>query len=496
MNWFVRNALVVNIFALVLAFSWIHGGTRPDLLLPVIPWLTFFVLQILIVFPQAKSTEDLMEARTRVWRALRKDPLTWASLFLLLLLVIPLFNVAGAPVFDSAAGRWTNPVPPIGWLPSCVVADQHAVLLLWFPPALAAALACRHGLLKRGKRLLLELICWNGAVLAAIGFAQLATGTKEMLWFVPLDSYYFSTFGYPNFAGAFFTLVFALACGIWGFDATLFLQSEQAAIVQSEKTFFVRHRMLLPMALTFFAAMATLSRAAILLASFVLASFAVYMILYTWKRLSQGARVKIFAGIFALIAVFAVALMLFRFNDFKAELKTLTLDAVVKRVSGTGYYHQRVAKAIYRDHPVFGVGGWGYPHYQMQYMTPEDLKNMQVQGGANVHNDSWQFLAEQGYVGFGTLAACALMLAVPLWISIFRLIKKSFKLSKIDVDRNSPAGHWFYCVPVPLVAVIIGTSATLFHSLGDLPFRDPAVLTVWVLAFACVFGWVPVSKRG
>jgi len=495
MNWFVRNVLVLNVMALVAAFSWIHGGTRPDLLLPVIPWLTVFTLQFLIVFPQAKSTETLMEARERVWSSMKRDPLVYLSLFLLALLVIPLFNVAGAPVFDAATQRWVNPQPLYEWLPSCVAADQHAVLLLWFPPALTAALAARHGLLKRGKRLLIEMICWNGAVLAVIGFAQLLSGTDSLLWFVPLESHFFSTFGYPNFAGAFFTLVFALSAGVWMYESTLFMQSEQVAIVQSEKNFFVKHAMIAPMVLTFGAALATLSRAAILLSVAVLVALSIYMIIFVWRRISKGARVKIFAGIFALIAVAAVSLMVFKLDGFKGELSTLSYDAIVSRVSGTGYYHVRVAKAIYQDHSLFGVGGWGYPQYQMQYMTPEDLKHMQIQGGVNVHNDSWQFLAEQGYIGFGTLVACVLALTMPLFVSMFRLVRNSFKLAKTDVDKNSPASHWLYCIPLPLIAVFVGTFATLCHSLGDLPFRNPAVLTVWVLAFACVPGWIPVQKR-
>ncbi len=495
MNWFVRNVLVLHVLALVVAFSWIHGGTRPDLLMPVIPWLTAFALQCLIVFPQAKSTETLMEARERVWASLRRDPLLYFALILLALLVIPLFNVAAPPVFDESAQRWVNSVPPMEWLPFCVAADQHAVLLLWFPPALVAALAARHGLLKRGQRLLLELLCWNGTVLAVIGFAQVFSGTKDLLWFVPLESQFFSTFGYPNFAGAFFALVFAVSAGLWMYESTLFMHSEQVAITQTEKNFFIKHRMLAPTALNFVAALATLSRAAILLAVLVCAALCVYMILFVWSRVSKEARIKIFASIVAAIALAAVSLMLFQFKGFKGELRTLTYAAVVERVSGSGYYHVRVAQDIYRDYPVFGVGGWGYPHYKMQYMTAEDLKHMQITGGVNVHNDTWQFLAEQGYIGFGTLLACVLALLAPLWLGIYRLIRNALRLSKIDVDKNSPAAHWFYCIPPPLIAVFVGTAATVCHSLGDLPFRNPAVLTVWVLALACVPGWMPLVRR-
>ncbi|MDD2598193.1 MAG: hypothetical protein PHO37_03060, partial [Kiritimatiellae bacterium] len=356
MNWFVRNVLVLHVLALVLAFSWIQGGTRAELLVPAIPWLAALALQFLIVFPQAKSTETLMDARERVWRTLRRDPLVYISLLLLALLIIPLFNVAPPPVFDEAAGRWVNARPPIAWLPFCTVPDSHAVLLLWFPPALIAALSARHGLLKRGKRLLLELICWNGALLAAIGFAQVITETKELLWFVPLKSQFFSTFGYPNFAGAFFTLVFAISAGLWMYEATLFMQSETVAIAQSGRNFFIKHRMFAPMALNFIAALATLSRAAILLSLLVFLLLGLYLMLFVWKRVSRGAQIKIVATVFSLLMLVAAALTLFDLKEFKGEIGTLSYDAIHSRVTGSAYYHVRVAQEIHHDYPVFGVG--------------------------------------------------------------------------------------------------------------------------------------------
>ena len=33
------------------------------------------------------------------------------------------------------------------------------------------------------------------------------------------------------------------------------------------------------------------------------------------------------------------------------------------------------------------------------------------------------------------------------------------------------------------------------HSFGDLPFRAPSILIVWVLAWVCVSGWMPVIKK-
>ena len=148
MNFFIRNVVLLHIVALALAFSWIHGGTRPDLLLPVIPWLTAFALEFLLIFPQAKSTETLAEARSRVWRSLGRDPLLYLALALTVLLAIPFFNVSGYPEYNTVTHLWRNPAPPVPSLPFCVNPSEQAVLLLWFPPVLISALAAKHGLLK------------------------------------------------------------------------------------------------------------------------------------------------------------------------------------------------------------------------------------------------------------------------------------------------------------------------------------------------------------
>ncbi|MCL1919990.1 MAG: hypothetical protein FWG50_02765 [Kiritimatiellaeota bacterium] len=97
MNWFAKNVLLLNLMVLVGALAWIHGGTRPDLLFPVIPWLTLPVLEWLLVYPQVKKSESLLDARRRVWRGLARDPLTYLSVLFTVVLLIPVFNVAVAP---------------------------------------------------------------------------------------------------------------------------------------------------------------------------------------------------------------------------------------------------------------------------------------------------------------------------------------------------------------------------------------------------------------
>lgn len=495
MNYFIRNVVLLHIVALALAFSWVHGGTRPDLLLPVIPWLTAFALEFLLIFPQAKSTETLAEARSRVWRSLGRDPLLYLALALTVLLVIPFFNVSGYPEYNTGTHLWRNPAPPMPGLPFCVNPSEQAVLLLWFPPVLISALAAKHGLLKKGKRLLLECLCWNGAVLALFGFVQLMTGAKSIFWGETVFAHFFSTFGYPNFAGAFFTLLFALSAGLWFGRACAGLigPSDVGGARADEGTPLVSaHVLLVPVLLNLCAAIASLSRAAILLCGVVFLVLSLYMLFGIWQKTESSGHVKLMAAIILTLLIAGLSFTVFAPQALKTEIVSITPAAVVERVSGRGQYHARVAKEIFRDHSLFGVGGWGYPHYLMQYLTPEEHKAMQVQGGANVHNDTLQFLAEQGAVGFGLMIACVLALVVPL---VWQSVKVCRALAAEGADEEAAKPAWLYRLPPVLIAVFVGTAATVCHSLGDLPFRSPAVLIVWVLSFVCASGFLPAVRK-
>jgi len=493
MNFFLRNVLMLHILLLVIGFSWIHGGTRPDLLMPVIPWLTVFVIEHLLVFPQAKSSETLVEARRRVWRSLVRDPLLYIGLLLTVLLVVPFFNVAGEPQFNVQTQEWRIPSPPYPGLPFCVTPDEHAVLLLWYVPALIAVLAARHGLLKRGKRLLLHALCWNATALALLGFAQLATGATSVYWGAATFSYFFSTFGYPNFAGAFFTLHFALATGLWFSRASGERFGPAAAGVAwtEDDNASSPHWLLIPVLLNLVAAIASLSRAAILLCGVVFLVLSVYMLVGIWQKSDAGGHVKLVGVVLGVLLLVGLAFTIFAPGALKAELTTITPSAVFERVSGRGQYHARVAREIFMEHRLFGVGGWGYPHFATVTMTPEERKTMQIQGGANVHNDTLQFLAEQGAVGFGLMVLCALMLIVPLMVQAVRTTRV---LASAGLNATPAKPVWLYCLPPEVVAVFVGTTATVCHSLGDLPFRSPAILTVWLLAFACADGFLPAVR--
>lgn len=431
----------------VAAVAWAIGGTMSGLLFKVVPVSLACLVAATFVWPQCLPGECLAEARVRVRRSLRADPLTWISLGLVVLLLIPLVNVGLCWQCDAAQiAAGADPAPPVAWLPSCLNRRQHLPVPIWFLLALSVMLAVRHGLTSGGRRRFLDLLVWNGVTLAVLGFVQRVTHAPGPLWLSSEGALapwkFFSVFGYANHAAAYFTAMLCVALALWAGD------------VAAKRRFGIPVRAFV----LYCAAIGTLSRTAIVFATLAVAAGAAFACVVLVRRIRAGmrggwGRLLIIAGA---VAACAAA---FALDDVRLELSRLSPSAVSQRMIDRAQHHRRAAIGLWRDNRVFGCGGLGYMHLCMTKMTAEELKNLQMDGGAFVHNDYLQFLCEHGAVGLGLMAVLLVALLRPF----------------LSGWRRSPA----------VAFAAAGVFTVLLQALWDCPLRCPAVLmTLFGLAAA------------
>lgn len=499
MSFLVSNLAPIAVAVVVSLMAWMFGGGRGEMLVPVVPWLFVLMLEVIFCFPQRHAGETTYDARERVWHDMKRDPLVWIALGFMILLLVPFVNKGLCGVCDRAAIiAGASRKPPVPIIPFCVDRLDHLNVVLWFATALPAMVAVRHCLVRRGKRLVVSLIVWNGVALAVLGFVQHAMDAPGPLW-SPSTSFYggknsfFSTFGYVNTAGDYFTTLFGLSVALWRDCCEQqrlqgVAREKEGGHAKLQRTFWKRHYYLIPAVIFFYAALNTLSRAAIMLATVTAVVYFFHAFVSFLSSMHRARRA--WAAFWSLLGLSVVLCFAVTFapEGVEKEVDTLTTENVLDRVTGKAQYHVRIATAIWKDHPLFGVGGWGYKHFCIRKMTRSEYRTMQVVGGANVHDDYLQFLVEHGAVGFGALVAMVLMLLWPVSRTWAVLVKSVRFMKKKD---QPPQPVQIFALPAPAFCILTAVVATLIHAFGDCPLRSPAVLTLFFVSIAAIPGFLP-----
>ena len=503
MSFLYNNVAAITVALVASLMAWIFGGCRGEYLVPVVPWLFAFMVEVLLCFPQRHKWETTYEARARVWHELRRSPLLWVSIGLLVLLMIPFVNNGLCVGCDAAQiAEGFDPAPPAPFLPFCVNRLDQLDVVHWFAMALPALVIVHHGLTRRGKRMVIKLIVWNGVALAALGFVQGATGARGPFWCDPpgggevVD--FFSTFGYPNMAGDYFVTLFGLAMALWRDQYEEMRRAErsrdpadkQGINAKAHGRFWQKHYYLIPAAIFFYAALNTLSRAAIILVTVTAAVYFLHTMVVFLSRMRKSRRVVVGVWSTVVLGLIIFFASIFMPEDMQREVNTLGTTEVLDRVTGRGQYHAQVATAIWKDYRLFGCGGWGYRHFCVPKMQELDidLAVLQKVGGINVHNDYLQFLAEHGLVGFGAIVALVVLLLLPIARQWRRMVKDlRFKKAK----ELPPKPIQIFVLPAPVFFMLTTVVASLVHAFGDCPFRSAAVMTLFFITLAALPGFMP-----
>lgn len=516
MSFLSNNIAAILVAVTVSALGWIYGGTRGDLVNPVLPWLTVLMLEISIAFPQRHRDESMFDARERVWSSLKGDPFVWTSLALILLLAVPFVNRSLCVGCDAElVATGASPTPPVQFLPFCFDRMEHLNVFLWFAASLSAATVVRHCLTQSGRRMVLAMIVWNGFALAVLGFLQHALDAPGPLWNGETGlprvrgiqvgmADFFSTFGYSNMAGCYFVLLFGIAVAMWR-DTARRMQLEydmkdiSNAADKPPHLFWRGNYYLIPSAVFFYSALYSMSRSAIILASACAAIYIVHAFVTHLSHLrSKLEKVRAFmVGVFVICALVFVATV---FMPEKVIKEASSLDTVdtLDRVSGRTDETKRAAMEIWRENALFGCGGWGFVHLSEQKRSEDAAAGkkrkkatLPIVGGINVHNDYIQFLAEHGTIGFGLLVAAVVMLFWPVGRTWRELLKRTRFMKKQDLPARPVA---IFVLPAPVFCMIVASLCALIHAFGDCPFRSPAIMTLFFVSLAAMQGFLP--KKG
>ena len=493
MSFLIDNIAALFIAFVVCGFGWLFGGRDPALSLKVVPWLTVFMAEVAMCFPQRHPGESTAHARARVWKAIKKDPLAWTVLAFIVLLCVPFANTGLCPDCDRhLIEQGFSPNPVFRFLPFCVDRAMHLDVTMWFVPSLLAMLAAKHSLTHVGKRNLVEMLVWNGAALAILGFVQQLADAPGPLW-RPFGNgirvYFFSTFGYPNMAGSYFTMLFCLSVAVWRWCADdiheRIEKTNEARRFARHRLFWMKHYMMVPAIVNLFAALNTLSRAAIILVACSAVILFVHAAMVALSKMKKVERVRSAAFCGLALIVLAIVASAFMPDGVHREMSTVDAIGALDRVTGRGEYHSKVAMEIWREHAPFGVGGWGYIHFSPTKLPP---RKYWAPGSANVHHDHLQFLVEHGFVGYLMLVAIVGLLLAPACSTWIRLSKAARFLPK---KSQPPPPQALFALPGAAFAVLVADLVPVIHAFGDCPFRSAAVMALFFVSLACIDGYLP-----
>ncbi len=405
---------------------------------------------------------------------------------------------------------------PVPWLPHALRADEACTVLAWFTPVLVALLAIRHATLRHSKRMLCTFICAMTSVLAIAGIIQYLVDGSFLYWGMKSNAFFFATFGYPNHAACFFPAVMALSIGmlLWNLE-------------HREHTRIPGWLYIVSAILCAISAVLSGSRAGVLFTLAIMAFTTLYVPIRYFGSMSTRLKIAVptllFLGAFIVIGSAAFRIYAVNANQERTlalkqavtpeeqaaafalpSYRTIpSVDTVLKEIGDTDWAtfieHPMLMRSGYQGilalrqleaYPYFGAGAWSFRWLNVLYIdknNPEEqswFKSRTGVGQANVHNDTLQFLAEHGWVGFTLMLGCIAALAIPFFYTLFR--SPAVPMSDSVADRC-----WLNRICAYCVFAAVATTMIAAHSFIDLVFRSPACMMLYGLLFVCANGFVP-----
>jgi len=363
----------------------------------VLLWLSLFAFCWLILEPSLRSGEALHQARKRVLREILRDPLFWASLFLLLVTGVRALNDGISLVYDAENAKWNVAPSLFPLLPGCVKGTGD----LPFAALLAGTVlmqGCRHALGRSARMCFLmvsSFLAGLAAVLAIFAGASGAEAVKTAIACPVTESFYVGVAFYLHLLGGTVALfaaferkwnlvmpLFAFAIG--GTSAAGFLFSPVVVSLV-----FLSAELLL-LVIVFISATKTLAASG------------------EFKLLVVSGLSFVLGGLLVMTVEPGAATV--RIASFKSlEFLPASFVSVRETLSG-------VSLRTWLPHLWLGTGLGSFPLDFRFHATPDDWRLVRM-GAQAVPNAWWLLLAERGVVG-------ALIVGLPVGFLLFSYVRR------------------------------------------------------------------------
>ncbi len=431
------ETVTITLLVLVLSYSgWFYNNEVLDNPF-YLPTLSLLLIVSALFKPNFQFSLDFQASKSRCNQAL-KDPVIWTFFIFLTYILIQYLNSGALRIYQDE----TLKMVPIHFknLPFSLSQVFARRMLIWAFTGLSILIAVRHGLSSFKSFMWVYIgIILNGLLLAALGLGQFFTGTDKMLGLYEInDTVFFSTFGYENNGGSFFTLLASLALG--GIFYSLFNLTKHRFIAF---TFF-----LLSFSVFIISIFPTFTRLCYLQAIFLVLMLVFLLIAGLIKKIS----LKRVAPLLVAITLLTAAEDRAKENraqishDFK-NITNMDIE-LVKREFSVRSWQWDYTIQTWKDYPLYGTGHDNMRYVQAWYgrANSHHLAMIKSAGKANTHNDFLQYLSEFGLVGMT-------LLVIPLLLMLASAFSNGFWRNGLFLGS------------------FLGIGLNLAHSVVDLPYR-------------------------
>lgn len=424
------------------------------------------------LLPRTMTAEEPGGGALRLvpWPRLRRFPVFWIGLVLLIYVALQAFNPVWAYITDGKY-FWMMRIPGTDWLPPGVRVPFEKWgpwrVFLVFGSAWLTVCAIWIGFTRRRTlQILVGVLAGNGLLVALLGVIQRMTRTNQIYWnFEFPGAMPFGSFVYKNHGAEYLLIVLAAACALAGWFYLRGLRrmekSNPSGVLAFAATFIA------VAIVTSYARGATLTMLAYLLACII--GFVVH-------QLSLPKEHRRTPVLVVLLFVFGYFLNT-GLEALRAGEAWERMKSGVTRQDASWESREWASAATWemiKEQPLTGTGAgsfeYVFPLYQQRDKRLVKWPDGRPMFWQQAHNDLLQFPAELGAIG------CGLILVMLGWWLV-ELVRSYFWLNAFSL-----------CLTVGLLALLV-------YSWFDFPFQCPAILVTWCAMWPVVTLWTQFEEQ-